>query len=370
MIATRSSIVGLAFHAAACWLAVAPVAAQMVHLPAVMPPSEAYPATAASAASPEYPSATSEFGRGTVPFSVWENRDSPLAIRIASRPGSPAELPLSKALPLADPDRPPDARDGVFQKLIFTYEWLLKGEDPALGNRDLELKTVLALPIPSRRWPLLITPGFAVHYLEGPTTPDLPPRVYDAYTQFRSLGKINPRLGAEMAVTLGEFGDFEQSTDEAFRVTGHAGVMWEWRPTVKILLGAAYIDTYDIDVIPIGGLIWTPHDDLKVEAVFPTPKVARRIYWRGAYTDTVQDWLYVAGEWGNDTWAIRRAAGFNDEVNYRDWRVLLGLERKAIGRMDYRLEVGYIFSRKLHYESATADVDLGDTVMLRAGMTF
>jgi len=309
---------------------------QVVRLPAVMPPSEAYP------------------------------------VRVASRPGSPAELPEPSLefLPPPDADRPPDARDGMFQKLIFTHEWLAAGGNDGLGIHDLELKTILALPIPSRRWPLLITPGFAVHYLDGPLVPDLPARVYDAYTQFRSLGRVNPRLGVELAVTLGAFSDFRQGADEAFRITGHGAAMWEWTPTMKVVLGAAYIDTPDADVIPVCGLIWSPHEDFTLEAVFPRPKLAHRVYWPGACTKDVQDWVYVAGEFGNDTWAIRRTGGTDDEVNYRDWRVVLGLERKAIGRLDARLELAYVFSRELKYKSPTPNLDLSDTVMLRAGVTY
>ena len=76
------------------------------------------------------------------------------------------------------------------------------------------------------------------------------------------------------------------------------------------------------------------------------------------------------GEFGNDTWAIRRAAGFADKVNYRDWRILLGLERKSIGRMDRHIEVGYVFSRRLHYDSMRPEFPLNDAFMIRAGLTY
>jgi len=351
-----------------CYTAGAPLFGQVVRLPAVMPPSEPYPAAATRPAPWEsggkYGSADPASAAG-------------YTTAMASRAGSPAELPPIE-LPLPafsqpappDPDRPPDARDGFFQKLLFSYEWITGGDGDEMGVSDLEIKTILALPIPSRKWPLLITPGFAVHYLDGPTVPDMPARVYDAYAQFRSLGRINPRLGAELAVTLGAFSDFEQGADEAFRVTGHGAVMWDWTPTTKIVLGAAYIDTYDTDVIPIGGLIWKPHPDLSVEAVFPSPKIARRFYWRRACTEQVQDWIYVAGEFGNDTWAVRRGAGLNDEMNYRDWRLLLGLERKAIGGLDRRIEIGYVFSRRLHFDRAPGEVPLSDALLLRAGLTY
>lgn len=321
---------------AALLAAAAPLGAQVVRLPSIMPPSEPYP------------------------------------VELASRPDSPPLLPQPplEMPPANECDRPPDARDGMFQKLIFTNETIFPSRTNGLGVNDLDLKMVLALPIPSRNWPLLITPGAAVHFLDHPGTFDLPSKVYDTYTQFRSLGRINPRLGAELAVTLGVYSDFEQDRDGAFRITGHVGTMWEWTSTTKLLVGAAYINTYDTDVIPIGGVIWEPHDDLTIEAVFPKPRIAHRLWWHGACTEETQDWVYLAGEWGNDTWAILRPSGATDEINYRDWKLLVGLERKAIGRLDAKLELGYVFTRKIHYLTTDAIIEPEDTVMIRGGLTY
>ena len=94
-----------------------------------------------------------------------------------------------------------------------------------------------------------------------------------------------------------------------------------------------------------------------------------RVYWRGAYTEAVQDWVYLGGEFGGSTWAIRRAAA-NDVLTYRDFRLLLGVERKALGGLDTRLELGYLFCREIRFASTAADIEPSDTVMLRAGLTY
>ena len=318
-------------------LAASSLAAQVVRLPAVEAPDPLYPG------------------------------------RTVSYPGSAAQLmqaPGGLDLP-QEPERPPGARPGMFQKLIFTGGWLAGGNGgEELGTSDLDLKTILAFPIPSGDYPLIVTPGFAVHYLDGPTVQDLPARVYDAYAQFRWMRRLGPQLGIDLALTPGVFSDFEQSSDDAVRLTGYGAAQWTAAEDFKVVLGAAYIDRWSTDVLPICGVIWTPHEDVKFDLVFPHPRIARRIYPSGAYGDAVQTWLYVAGELGGGTWAIRRSGGADDVVDYTDYRVFLGMERKILGGLDTRFEVGYVFGRKIRYDSLSAKVDPSDTVMLRGGVTY
>jgi len=342
--ASAARIVGLIV----CLFAIAPrLEAQAVRrLPTLMPASEPYP-------------------EQVVPYAAVEEQYLPYDDAAALWPDPGVESPSAP-----DPDRPLDARDGVFQKLIFTETWLAAGGSHGLGMNQAELQTVLALPCPTVDSPLVITPGFAAHFLEGPTVIDVPARVYDAYAEFRWLHRFGPRWAADVAVAPGVYSDFRQGSDEAVRITGHAAGMFTWKPNLKLVGGISYLDRYDINWLPIGGLIWNPHEDLKLELIFPQPKIARRIYWEGAATEKVQDWLFVAGEFGSYVWAVRRADGTDDELTYRDIRVLLGLERVNIGGLDARIEVGYVFGRQLHLRAPTPDLDLSDTVLLRGALLY
>jgi hypothetical protein len=268
-----------------------------------------------------------------------------------------------------NPDRPPDARDGMFQKLIFNSTWLDSGGSDGLGASELELKTVLGLPIPSRRSPMLVTPTFSVNYLDEPVGADLPPRVYEALIEFRWWKRFTPRFGIDLLVKPGVYSDFEQGTDEAVRTPGHVAARFEWTPRWHFVLGAAYLDRPDIDVLPIGGVVWIPHEDLQFKLVFPGPRIERRIYWLGAFGEEVEHWAYVAGEFGTKVWAIRRA-GDNDLLTYRDCRLIVGLMRKALYGLDVKLEVGYVFSREIQFGSAAPDIEPADTVMVRLGVTY
>jgi hypothetical protein len=323
------------FFTAAAW-------AQVVRLPAVEPPSQ----------SP--------------PGQLMSHPDS--SAQILQAPGQSDVAPASPSP--SEPQLPPGVRNGVFQKVLFDATWLAPGGSDGMGMNDLQLQGIFALPCPTRNSPLVITPGFAVHYLEGPQGVDLPPQLHEGYAQFRWLSQATPTLGLDFAVTPGIFSDFQQESGDGFRLTGHGATAWTWSETAKIVLGAAYLDRPDAGVIPIGGVIWTPHDELTFDLVFPHPKISRRVYWGGEYGEQMQDWAYIAGEFAGDAWAIRRADGSDDQVVLSDYRVILGLERKVPGGLSSRFEIGYVFGRRIRYTSDTPEFRPSDTVMLRGGLTY
>jgi hypothetical protein len=325
------------------WLSGSGLFGQVVRLPAVVPLEEPYPG------------------------------------RTVSVPGSPAEVlqapgetsPPPEISPSEKSDLPAEARPGMFQKLIFDGGWLARGGGSrGLGESDLELKMVLALPCPKPDSPLLITPGFAAHYMDGPAGVEMPPRLYDAYCQFRWLHRFSPQWGVDLAISPNVFSDFQQSRSDAFRLTGYGAAAWTFNPTTQIIFGAGYFNRLDVKVLPIGGIIWTPNEDTSYELLFPRPRLARRVYCCGASGKEVQDWVYLAGEFGGGTWAIARSDGTSDLVDLKDYRILLGAERKVIRGLSAHFELGYVFGRKIQYLSRAPEFDPSDTVMLRGGVTY
>ncbi len=312
--------------------------AQVIRLPAVAPPDEGPPGQLVS-----HPDSSAE---------------------ILQAPGQ-NEPPLETESKL-----PPGVRNGFFQKVLFDGDWLAGGGSDGLGIEDLHLQGVFALPCPTRNSPLVMTPGFAVHFLQPPAAADLPPRIYDAVMQFRWLSQVTHALGLDLAVTPGVYSDFDQESSKAFRVSAHAAMAWTWTETAKLVLGAAYLDRPDVEAIPIGGLIWTPRNDWQFDLLFPEPKIAHRVAWTGQLGDDIQDWVYLRGEAAGDAWAIRRADGTADQVVLSDYRIIVGMERKVTGGVSSKFEVGYVFDRRIRYTSGTPDVWPASTVMVRGGLAY
>jgi len=258
------------------------------------------------------------------------------------------------------------SKPGVFQKIDFSGTWIAGNNTNDVGFTEVSLFAVFGLPAPTRDSPLLITPGFEVTFLDGPNTVDLPARLFDTYLQFRWLSKLSDRWGADIAVSPGIYSDFQQIGDEALRITGHGFASYDWSETLRLVLGIAYLDRNDVSLLPAAGFIWTPHEDVRFELVLPRPRVA----FRPIYTGDSEDWIYVAGEFGGGSWEIERTSGAIDQLTIRDYRAILGWERKHTGGHATRVEFAWVFGREFEFESATPDFDADSTVMIRGGVTY
>ena len=53
-----------------------------------------------------------------------------------------------------------------------------------------------------------------------------------------------------------------------------------------------------------------------------------------------------------------------------DWRALVGIERRVTGGINSRVELGYVFNRKIEYSSATPTFDPDSTMLVRGGLTY
>ncbi|MBX3426992.1 MAG: hypothetical protein KF688_15045 [Pirellulales bacterium] len=266
---------------------------------------------------------------------------------------------------------PPGTRNGVFQKIYFNAAWLpaLSSEPDALGFGDLETGLVLGFPLLRPDTPLLVTPNFGVHLLENAAALDLPEQVYEASVDFTHLRKFGDGPWAMNAgVTVGYYSDFEQSDGKATRVTGRAFAVYESSPAAKWVLGVVYLNRAGASVLPAAGVIYAPHDDFRLDLIFPRPKIAWRL--AGSVLED-ERWVYLGGELGGGAWSITRpSTGTLDFLNYRDLRVLAGYERKLIGGLSRQFEFGYVFARELEFNAPAPDVALDDTLFARVGLKY
>ncbi|MFO0870096.1 MAG: hypothetical protein U0935_14290 [Pirellulales bacterium] len=255
-------------------------------------------------------------------------------------------------------------KSGFFQKASLSGTWLAGNQAAnGLGIVETEVFLTVAVPMPRREWPMLITPYFQLRTLDGPLTPDLPPDLYETYVDFMWVPKITSRLLGILAVAPAVYSDFEAGSPNGFRWTGKALLRWDIQPDqLQLMGGVLYLNREDIRVLPAGGVIWRPNPDADYELIFPRPKLGRRL----RFTNDSEDWIYLAGEFGGNSFAITREDGSPDVATLRDWRVMLGVERRRNGGAGYRFEVGYVFSRSVEYlHSSTPDFYPDNTLMVR-----
>jgi hypothetical protein len=171
-----------------------------------------------------------------------------------------------------------------------------------------------------------------------------------------------------LALTPSLYSDFEAASDDGFRFAGKGLIRWDIRDEqLQLLAGVLYLNREDIRLLPAGGIIWRPTPEYDLEFIFPRPKLARRL----SFTESSTDWLYFAGEFGGNSFAVSSNAGVRDTVTLRDWRVMAGWERRRDGGAGVRVEAGYVFSRSVEFlHTATPDFHPDNTFLLRLVGTF
>ena len=330
--------------------------------PAGAPPAGgvAAPYTASPYAAPPTGSPYTAAPYATPPYGASPYAAGPYDPGVYPPPGSP---PASEFF--SQPTR-------FLQLIEFDNTWLAGGGAQGLGVNDDELSATFAIPLFAAWSPFLVTPGFAFHFWDGPNSanfagmPDMPPRTYDAYLDTAWKPQFSPRLGADLAVRVGVYSDFNSVNFRSLRLPSRALGVFTASPQWQFAAGIVYLDRLSVRLLPAGGVIWTPNADTRYEILFPRPKLSQRI-------TTIRNtdiWGYVAGEYGGNTWTIDRVVVGPDVVDYADLRLILGGEWVGYHRVRANFEVGYVFNRRLKYRSGTPTAEPNDTVMLRGGLAF
>jgi hypothetical protein len=255
----------------------------------------------------------------------------------------------------------------LLQQITGEWTWI-DGGGEEFDLNTVEISGTLSVPFYYGVAPLLLTPGAAVHFLDGPKPPlgpDLPPRVYDAYVDVGWRPQITQWLAVDVGVRPGVFSDFEDFESESFRIKGRGLAIFTVSPRAQIVAGVIYLDRIKVKLLPAGGLIWMPDEDSRYEILFPRPKLAQRI----TTYQNIDVWAYLAGEYGGGSWSVEDVPG-SDAFDYNDLRVAVGLELISFTGMRGHFEFGYVFDREIVFDGPTADFKPDDALMLRAGIIY
>jgi hypothetical protein len=336
-----------------------------------LPPIEPSPFSSPAMQSPltPWPSAPP-----AAPQSVLNDSDPRrVPARLASFPRDATEPLLDQPnnfvlIPESQQPNLPPQRAGMFQRISATTTYLPRlDENNSVGFEDTEVYAVFGVPCPTRDSPLLIEPGTDFWVVDAPHF-NLPPTVHDDYVEFHWLGKLNDRWGADLMVTPGWHSDYQNADGaQAFRLESHAVVVYTLSDDLKIAVGAAYWGRLNANVVPAGGVIWTPNADTRFELITPKPRIAYRV----DCSPTYERWAYIAGEFGGGQWAIQQTGGVENELNYSDYRIMLGVEHKSLDLgLNGFAEIGYVFGRQLQYQYLLPDQTLPTTMMVRVGVSY
>ncbi len=197
--------------------------------------------------------------------------------------------------------------------------------------------------------------GVGIQFLSGPQRTDMPSRVFDfsiGYQQRATIGDFAYDISAAILAAS----DFEGSSRDGIRFPAHAVGYFSVTDTLDLVLGVDYVDREDIRILPVGGLLLRPDPDIRMELVFPRPRVDFQL--------TPGYRLYLNGGLGGGTWAVERDSELDDLASLYQLQFGVGLEWLESDQWA-AVELVYLFDRKLEYAFGPGSYDIGSTVMIR-----
>ncbi len=236
-----------------------------------------------------------------------------------------------------------------------------------LGIKTFDILGTFAVPIDGMDHVITFTPFFRMDQLNANPGFDVPDALYEAGVKSFWKKVVSEQLTTMVLFTPSVRSDF-QSSQGSFKLFGMALLQWKMVPEKLALTGGVtYTGRQDFPVLPMMGLYWTPSPLWKLDIQFPSPRLSRRLMKDG---DTSETWGYLAGVFGGNTWAVQRANGTDDQLTLRDLRLVLGVEHLLTKNRGVFVETGWVFSRSAEYENTPGQIDLGDALLLRAGIQF
>jgi hypothetical protein len=214
----------------------------------------------------------------------------------------------------------------------------------------------------SDRASMRINPGFAMRWLTGPDSTDLPPYLFSITLDIGFGGKLSENWSYDVVITPSWNTDFANKSFPLFRLPWQAVNTFTVTNELKLVLGVTDLDREDIQFLPVAGLIYKPLDgSQQYDLIFPRPKAA----WRLTESGEDSTWAYVSGELGGNSFTIQRPNAVQDVVTLRDYRLMFGWESRSPKRHASRIEAGWVFGRAVEYNSGIGDYHPGQTAIIR-----
>ncbi len=204
-----------------------------------------------------------------------------------------------------------------------------------------------------------VTGAMNVHWLSGPGSSPLPPRLYEFVLGFQTRNNISDQFSYDLYTSIGAWSDFEDSARDGIRFPSHAVGMFHVNHSTDFVFGVDYLDRDDIAVLPVIGVSLRDVfvENLRMDLVFPRPRIDYML------TDT--DRMYLAGTLNGGTWEIDFPDESNQVMTYRDFRLLLGFETASKNGSLSAWEFGWVFGRKLQFRDVPGATNFDDAFVIQ-----
>lgn len=232
------------------------------------------------------------------------------------------------------------------------------------SNQEFGWASLVGTPYLRRNVSQGLNFGMSHHFISGPIDIDLNPRLHEFILGYQIRRTFNEAFSFDCSTTVGFYSDFKGSAREGLRFPSHAVGIIHLTHRTDVIFGVDYLDRDDIKILPVIGISW--HDfnqmSLRYDLVFPRPRID--------YTVNDRLRFYLMGLLGGGTWDIELVNGPDDVMTYRDYRVVIGQEKRYFDGSRRGLEVGYAFNRRLTLRELPVQLNFRNAFVINFQSTF
>ncbi|QDV45159.1 hypothetical protein Enr13x_50330 [Stieleria neptunia] len=300
----------------------------------------------------------------------------PVAAQLASR--SVAAEPVAHASVLTTASSQPAGmtserlRQLMRPSFRLGFQWLAEADDVELSTYDARV-TMPLYPIFGPP-PPMFSLGFEYTDLSAAAVFDLAGELYETSIGLSWMRRRNDRWSFRWMLGAANATDGDNQSSDAWQFRGGGFAIYQPNERWTWTFGAIALGRNDIPVVPAIGFIYQPNPCLRFDASFPRPRASLLLADNGIR----QQWGYIGAGLEGGTWGYQRNDGTDDQLTYRDWRLVLGWESTprresgmpfALGRK-LSAEVGYAFGRRFEFESDRSDFEIQDALLIQIGTRF
>ena len=258
----------------------------------------------------------------------------------------------------------------MFQGASLALSYLPGWGSDSLEMTQARVSATVGLPGLLENSFILLSPSFETTWIRWDGFASFPDTFYTASLNGTFIKKHNERWSS-MASIGPRWSSDGRETKDAVRCTLMGGMIWTHSRQLQIRFGVAYLNRDDsFNILPFGGVIWTPNEDWKYELTAPMFRIVRRCRSFPVlppFGDEASYWGYAGIGFGGGTWAFQDSPGKQPDVmNYSEFSVVTGLESKRLERIPWKVETGYVFARSMNFDHNTLrNFNPGNTIVLR-----
>jgi hypothetical protein len=225
-------------------------------------------------------------------------------------------------------------------------------------------------PLQSSNGPFLTDPGSLSMFGMG----------VDGFAAYRFNARWSMLGGAAVGI-FSDFNDVAAAQDadcDPVLALARSSLMYRASDALTIVLGVMYAQVRSPSWLPSAGVIWTPSQRTRLELLFPRTRVFYRL------TDRLG--IYGIFQFANALYSIQRSYAapawflyglptaysyYNtySYLEYEDYRLGIGLDWTAFGRVALNAEAGVALGRSINF-SANSGENLDPSIYLRTGFRF